>query len=101
MHHQYEEHYRAAVEAMISRGVDVYLLDGSALRARSSELAEAEEGGEQAFPRYMAPAFRQQLQVLCRGTLALTPDAAEQLFKRGKSEAGAGVATRPRTTSRA
>lgn len=91
MHPQYEKHYLAVVREMIERGVELYLLDGSAVRTLNGSMSS---------PVCMTKALREQVRGLCRGSLALSSGAAEVLYKREKSGPDARTNLRRAITTR-
>jgi len=74
MQHEYNEHYLRALREIAETGAEIYLLGGETLRARSRQ----QNNGK---VRHMAPEFREKVRALCRGSLALSSVAAEQLCR--------------------
>lgn len=75
MRQDYQTQYRVEVEALADKGFDVFLLDGAALRSRSSV-------GEVA----MSAELKASLADFCRGSLALSEFSADMLVERGKKQ---------------
>lgn len=93
MNQTYDTAYQSAVEAMIAEGMDVFLLNGRAVRERQALVATtkqttADQPKHRTVPT-MGETMVQSLSARCHGTLAVSAASAEQLVKTAMSRAKA------------